>query len=198
MKLRPWFLVLALLHGGAALAQLSPDAQAYPLSAAQRQANAARVAGDLQRAPAPWRAAPLVYYEVPAVSPVKRLPDAFPEDGRFLGPLQVIAAQDEYEPASFVAYAPARVARLEVVTSALTGAGTAIPASAVEVKIVKVWYQAGSAWYGYFADRTQRVAIPELLLRGENLVQVDFANREHYVRYACLDGSSRYAWMSFG
>jgi hypothetical protein len=181
----------------AAMGLLPLAARAFPVTPEQQKVNAGLVAADMKTAPAPWGAAPLVYYEVPAISPVKRLPDRFPSDGRFLGPLQIIAAQGEFEPASFVVYPFRKIEKLELTAGGLTSGANTIPASALDIKIVKVWYQAGSAWYGYFKDPTRRVAIPELLLNDENLIRVDHGSRDNYVRYDRPDGSRTYAWMSF-
>ena len=63
--------------------------------------------------------------------------------------------------------------------------------------MVKIWYQAGSAWYGHFPDVTRRVLCPELLLYDEDLVRVDPATQDNYVRYDQGDGTRGYAWMSF-
>jgi hypothetical protein len=195
MRLLRWmpFTLLGCQIAGAA----GPDVGSYPSSPERQQANAARVATDRQTASALWKAAPLVYYEVPAISPVKRLPDAYPADGRLLGPLRIIAAQGEFEPASFVVYPFQPVAKLDLKAGNLIRGAHTIPAAALDIKIVKVWYQAGSAWHGYFGDNTQRAPTPELLLNDETLIRVDHNTRDNYVRYACHDGSAPYAWMSF-
>lgn len=190
-------LVLAFLSCRLAGAGEPPAATPYPIPPSKQQANAARVAADRQAVPAPWKDADLVYYAVPAISPVRRLPDTFPADGKLLAPLRVMAARGEFEPASFVVYPFKNVARLELKAGDLLDGTNRIPASALDLKIVKVWYQAGSAWFGFFADRTQRVPTPELLLNDESLVRVDHATKDNYIRYECPDGVPRYAWMSF-
>ncbi|OGV52940.1 MAG: hypothetical protein A2X49_10635 [Lentisphaerae bacterium GWF2_52_8] len=190
------FLVL-LCSCSTVLAGGMTDAQKYPIPPGQAKANAERVASDMKSVPEAWKAAPCVYYEVPPMSPLKRLPDQFPSDGTFLGQLNFIAAQGEFEPASFVVYPFKNVEKFELKAGELRSGKNVIPASALDIKIVKVWYQAGSAWYGFFADRTQRVPIPELLLNDETLIKVDHITKDNYVRYECLDGTPRYAWMSF-
>ncbi len=190
-----WITLVALLVQGAVSA--AADALKYPVSPERQQANAARVDADLKAAPGTWKEAPLVYYEVTAISPIMRLPDSYPDDGHFLAPLQWIAAQGEFEPASFVVYPLRKVGKLELKAGDLACGNATIPASAIDLKIVKVWYQAGSGWYGYFKDPTRRVPIPELLLNDETLIRVDHATQDNYVRYACADGSQKYAWMSF-
>lgn len=46
-------------------------------------------------------------------------------------------------------------------------------ASAVDIKIVKTWYQAGTACFDCLADSNRRELVPELLLNDETLVKVD-------------------------
>jgi hypothetical protein len=143
----------------------------------------------------PLAAAPLTYYTVPAMSPVKRLPNTFPEDGELCGTLQIVAARGEFEPASFVIFPFADAAKSELKSSPLTGAGTVIPADNVDLKVVKCWYQGGTAWYSYFADISGRELVPELLLNDENLVRVDPDTRDNYVR-ADYPAGSQYIWVS--
>lgn len=175
-----------------------PTRQRYPLAPARIQANAARVARDIAASPASWRSAPLVYYTVPAISPVKRLSDSFPADGTALAPLEYVAAQGEYEAGSIQVFPLADVDRFELRPQELKSrAGAVIPAAALDIKVVKIWYQGGSAWSGYFADVTRRVLCPELLLYDEDLVRVDPATQDNYIRYDQGDGTQAYEWMSF-
>ena len=78
------------------------------------------------------------YAVVPAISNIKRLPDT--------------PAQGEFEPASLVLRAPSDVAQVVLKPSDLKGKADVIPASALDLKLVKVWVQAGCAWHSYFAD----------------------------------------------
>lgn len=131
-------------------------------------------------------------YEVTAMSSIPRLPDVLPEDGRKSTRLQVVAAQGEFEPASFVIVPHADVAKLELKASALAGANAQIPASAVDIKVVKVWYQGGTAWYSYFSDNNRRELVPELLLNDETLIKVDHEKKENYLRVG-----NEYQWISY-
>jgi len=92
------------------------------------------------------------YAVVPAISNIKRLPDTPPADGAFGAPVQIIAAQGEFEPASLVLRAPSDVAQVVLKPYDLKGKADVIPASALDLKLVKVWVQAGCAWHSYFAD----------------------------------------------
>ena len=135
-------------------------------------------------------------YVVPAISSIKRLPDSVPTDGRKGTRLRVIAARGEYEPASFVLVPTRQVARLELKASALAGKGGRVPAANVDIKVVKCWYQAGTAWFSYFADPTRRVLTPELLLHDETLVKVDRTSHDNYLRVDYPEGP-QYVWVSY-
>lgn len=137
----------------------------------------------------------LDYYTVPAISSVKRLPNTFPEDGELGGTLQIVAARNEFEPASFVVFSPQDADKAELKASDLTGDAGTIPAANVDLKIVKCWYQGGTAWYSYFADVTGREMVPELLLNDEKLIRVDTATRDNYLRVDYPDGPD-YRWIS--
>ncbi|MGI6098826.1 MAG: hypothetical protein ACOYD3_03595 [Kiritimatiellia bacterium] len=187
---------LLLTTAGAAGAAAKPFRQTYALDAAKIRENARRVAADLKEAPAPWKEAPAVYYTVPPLSDIRRLPDAYPADGVALGTLELLAARGEFEPASFVVYPRARVDRFTLRAGDLRGKGGVIPAAAIDLKLAKLWYQAGSAWCGQFNDPLGRLLVPEALLNDEELIRVDPKTRDNYVRYSNGDGSVDYRWMS--
>ncbi len=171
--------------------------QVYDLDPVKVKQNELLVQQAMTNADAKWQKAPVLYSVIPPLSSVPRLPDTFPADGTFCSTLGVIAAQDEFEPASFVVYPKQNVDSFSLTASDLKSEdGTVFPAEKLDLKLVKVWYQAGSAWYGYFADALTHALVPELLLNDENLVRVDTKQKENYVRYNNEDGSIRYEWMS--
>jgi len=136
---------------------------------------------------------PLTLYEVPALSSIPRMPDSVPSDARRSNRLRLLATPGEHEPASFVIAPGADVAQLSLKASALAGpGGAAIPATNIDLKIVKCWYQAGTAWYSYFGDSNRRELVPELLLNDENLVRVDRDKQENYLRVG-----DDYRWVSY-
>ena len=139
--------------------------------------------------------APFQYYIVEALSNLKRT-DAPPPDGERSGTLRIVAAQEEYEAASFVLHPLRDAADVELIPGALKGEKGAIPASSLDLKIVKRWFQTGTAWHSYFADSTGRQLIPELLLNDENLVTVDLEEKENYLRVKDSDGRERRLWIS--
>ncbi|MGI6100849.1 MAG: hypothetical protein ACOYD3_14010 [Kiritimatiellia bacterium] len=154
--------------------------------------NALRVAEDLKDGEP---AASFVWYTVPALSNIQRLPDQFPVDGSLGTPLRVVAARDEFEPASFVVYPFADAKALQVTAGDLrTPEGHTIPAGKVDVKLVKVWYQNGNGWYSYFGDVGLKL-VPELLVNDENLIKVDTRAQANYLRVDFPSGS-KYVWIS--
>ncbi len=137
----------------------------------------------------------VVYYTVPALSNVQYLPDQYPVDGTLNAPLDIIMAQDEFEPASFVVYSPKEQKGVQLSVSDLKSAeGGIIKSADVDLKVIKVWYQNGNGWYNYFADLSRKL-VPELLLNDENLVKVDTEKQENYLRVDYENGS-RYIWIS--
>ncbi len=160
-------------------------------------ASACRVAKDIAAAKGDTLPGPLVYYTVPAMSNIKRTMHTYPEDGAMGGPVRVVAAQGEFEAASVVLYPFADAGKVELKVSDLVGKNGRIPASAVDLKVIKIWYQAGTAWYSYFADKTGRELVPELLLNDENLVKVDRKSKDNYLRVDYpLPRGPEYVWIS--
>jgi hypothetical protein len=136
-----------------------------------------------------WADTPFVVYEAPALSPVMRLPDTLPEDGVVSDRISVVSAQNEYEASSFV-LAPVQDANAVTFTvSDLNGKGGTIPSEAVDLKVVKTWYQGGTAWQSYFFDDYKDVLTPELLLNDENLIKVDDATKHNFLRVDYPTGS---------
>ena len=143
-----------------------------------------------------WTDQPLACYAVPAISPIKRLPDVLPVDGRLREHLRLVGAKGEFVPGSLVVFPFEDVDRMQLKCADLKGERGSIPASAVDLKVVKCWYQAGTAWHSYFKDPTRAVLIPELLLNDENLVKVDHDKQANYLRADYPEGSE-YLWMTF-
>ncbi len=157
---------------------------------------AGRVRADMRaHGPGAKAGLPVAWYAVPAISPIKRLPDTFPEDGDLCGPLQIVAAQNEFEPASFVVFSFQCFEQVTLTASALKGSAGTMPSASIDLKIVKCWYQGGTAWHSYFADTAGRQLVPELLLNDETLIHVDDTTRDNYVRSDRTDGSAR-VWIS--
>ena len=139
-----------------------------------------------------WSKGPVSCYQVPAISSIPRLPDEISSDARLSSQLRVIAAKGEYEPVSFIISPRTDIAKLTLKASRLVGSGGDIPATNIDIRVVKCWYQGGTAWYSYFGDSNRRELVPELLLHDDALVRVDQEKKENYLRVG-----DKYEWVSY-
>ena len=145
----------------------------------------------------PAAAQNMEYSVVPAMSSVKRLPTTEPTDGVKSGVLGFVAAKGEFEPASFVIKSDKAAKKVVLTPTDLKNAkGDKIPASALDLKVIKIWYQAGTGWHSYFADTTGRTLVPELLLNDETLVKVDPVKKDNYLRVTNPQGKVEHVWIS--
>jgi hypothetical protein len=157
-------------------------------------ANAVRVANDANRGTLNADAF-LGYYAVPAISPNLRLSDSYPEDGQFGGEVGLVTALDQYQDASFVLFPFTDAENVTLKLSALKSAdGSTLPAQNLDLRVVKIWYQNGNAWYSYFADPGLKL-VPELLLHDENLIRVDTKKQANYARINTQKGTQE-VWIS--
>ncbi|MBR4884505.1 MAG: hypothetical protein IKZ33_04250, partial [Lentisphaeria bacterium] len=146
---------------------------------------------------APAVAQNVEYSVVPAMSSVKHLPDTDPTDGIKSGTVGIIAAKGEFESASFLLKSDRAVKQVILTPTDLKNTeGDTIPASALDLKVLTVWYQAGTGWHSYFADVTGRTQVPELLLNDETLIKVDHATKDNYLRVINAQGRAEYVWIS--
>lgn len=136
-----------------------------------------------------WSATPFLIYDAPALSPLPRLPDVVPEDGKISDELSIISAQNEYEAASFVIAPLTDATNVTFTVSELQGEHASIPSSAIDLRVVKTWYQGSTGWQSYFFDDTKSIYIPELLLHDETLILSDHDTKRNYVRVDRADGS---------
>ncbi len=140
--------------------------------------------------------AAVTWYAVDPMSERRYMPNAEPVGGHKGDPVRIVAAQGEYEPGSFVLTSDADEGKVVFSVSGLKSKdGAAIPASAIDLATVKVWYQAGNAWFSYFQDTSLKLC-PELLLHDEDLVKVDEVKVANYARLTEKDGSVRYHWLT--
>lgn len=133
---------------------------------------------------------------VTIVQPITGMP-VLPEGlyGILGNSISITAAQGEYEPASFVVRSMQGTKALTVKAGDLKQGNKIIPASNIDIKVVKCWYQAGSAWYGINQNKTKKMLVPELLLNDDSLVKVDMDKKENYLKLSFPEGE-KYTWMS--
>jgi hypothetical protein len=134
----------------------------------------------------------MMVYEVPAISNTRILPTKLSLVGALAEEIQVSGCRGEYETASVVIYPLEPVRNLLITASDLHGPGGRIKPNDIDVKLVKVWYQAGRS----ISDLHNKQLTPELLLNDDALVQVDEQAEANYLRSTAEDGSERYILAS--
>lgn len=189
---RPLLSALAFCLGFSAMADTD-----FPIPAATQSANRDAVEAYRKVEGCYWKDAPFAVCAVEPLSGIRRTPDLLPADGDFTGPVRVIAAQGEYEPGSFLLFGFEDIGKVEMKAGDLVGPRGRIPASAIDLKIVKVWYQQGTAWGGFHHDPLRRVPTPELLLHDEDLIEVDHGREENFARCDYRGGTTATRWISF-
>jgi len=124
-------------------------------------------------------------YVTPAVmSNDVLLPTTVPDAGYLSDVISVFASPGEYEPATFSILAPQDLDQVTLQISDLTYGGEIIPASAVDVRVMEVWYQGGHPNRGDTPFLT-----PELLVKDDTLFDIDTVNEENILRmpYGVID-----------
>ena len=104
--------------------------------------------------------------------------------------IELRATPGEYEPASFVLTAKQYdVPSIRIESSDLISDSDRIVSDAVDIRLVKVWYQAGTAWYDIKRSTDARRLVPELLVKDDNLIRVDKQNRTNLIRLSTTTGA---------
>lgn len=117
-----------------------------------------------------------------------------PERGEVEAPsakkaIELLATPGEFEPASFVLAAKQNdVPNIRIQASDLISDFGRIVADAVDVRLVKVWYQAGTAWYDIKRSTDEKKLIPELLVKDDDLIKVDKQSKTNRVRLSTTAG----------
>jgi len=126
-------------------------------------------------------AEPLVVHIVPAISDNSILPDAIRPDEPGPDTLSIVAAPDQFEPASFVIYANEPLDDLQVKVGELRDAqGKPLNRATIDIRVVKRWYQSRFGFGTDTFDPRMRFMVSELLLYDDDLVQVRGA--DNYLR----------------
>jgi len=104
--------------------------------------------------------------------------------------IEITATPGEYESATFAVYAVEELSGVDLEISDLRSGAETLPASVIEPWVVQCWYQAGRG----IGDIGQLIPAPELLLKDDDLVRVDYEEQRNYVRAEA--GSDRYLDVS--
>ena len=104
------------------------------------------------------------------------------------------ACRNEFEPASFIINAQKDLSKITIIVPNLYDAqGNSIPSSAIDVRLVKVWYQASQNSIAY--TTAGYYLTPELLLKDDTLVNVDYVTKTNYLKVT-LNGVEQYIDIS--
>lgn len=123
-------------------------------------------------------AAPYSVYVTLTITNEKILPDTRVIPGKETNLIQLAACRGEYESATFTVKAHEFIQGLSVTSTDLHGEKGKIPAGDVDIRVVKCWYQAGIKIF----DTKKRLLTPELLLKDDSLIKVDYRGKHNYMR----------------
>jgi len=132
-------------------------------------------------------------YIIKPITSQKILPDTSPSSFPLAGKptdnvIKVSACKGEYEPASLVLRSS--VSSLEGVLlepTDLKGSSGMIGRNNIDIRTVKVWYQAGTAWYD-IRSNPNAVLVPELLLHDDSIIRVDTQTQSNYLKLSYPEG----------
>jgi len=134
---------------------------------------------------------PLLVHVPKAISNLRITPTTFPIPAPIADEVKMTTCAGEYESANFVVYALRDLRGLQVTVTDLKSDRHIIPASAVDCRVVKCWYQAGRG----ISDLRHKQLVPELLLKDDELVRVDFQKEQNYLRMGG-PGTDKYLLVS--
>lgn len=120
----------------------------------------------------------LIFVQSRPVTNFRTLPDSILIDGTIGEKIEITAAPGEYEPASFVILPNEPLDEVKIEAGDLTSRDSTIAADQIDIRGVKVWYQAGETNY----ELNKPLLVPELLLNDDALVQVDLAAKRNIIR----------------
>jgi hypothetical protein len=107
--------------------------------------------------------------------------------------ISITACRDQFESGSFIITAQKDVSGIGITVPDLySSQGNQIPADAIDVRLVKVWYQAGEEG---ILNNGKQVLTPELLLKDDSLVKVDYVNKINYLKVS-INGVQQYIDIS--
>ncbi len=166
----------------AALAELQTSPKPATLRSARRSVAL------LRKGCASWRAftsyagahsdLPYVVWLVDPISNENVLPQRFPVPGTIGTELSLSACPGEYEPVSFAVYAPKGLREVKAEPTEARCGEVTIPASEINIRIVKCWWQAGVG----VGDTRHPTLTPELLLKDPDLVRVENQRKRNMLR----------------
>ncbi|HOV22248.1 MAG TPA: hypothetical protein PLW95_06165 [bacterium] len=134
-------------------------------------------------------------YIISPISGQKILPKDTFIPGNISDEIQLVATPGEYESGSFVIHSLSNITSLKVEVEDLKGEKGIISSENIDIKLVKCWYQSGTAWSSIIQEKNNRVLVPELLLNDDNLIKIDYENEKNYLKLNFPEGE-KYIWIS--
>ncbi len=140
---------------------------------------------------------PLKSYIVAPLGSRKILPASPADPGERSDSLVITACRGEYEPGSIVLLAGANdVRKIGITISDLVHdrTGAVIPATEIDVRVVKPWFQSVTSWSEYRQSATggfRQALVPELLLKDDSLVVTEEDGERNLVK-VLLRGQAHY------
>lgn len=119
----------------------------------------------------------LVFIQDSPITNYRALPTTVMVDGIIGNEIRTFASPGEYEPAAFVLM-PSRDTTVTFQLPDLRSGDNVIGADSLNLRVVKVWFQAGIE----VGEVNKCILTPELLLKDDDLVTVDYDRRINVVR----------------
>ena len=116
--------------------------------------------------------------------PVGVLPFASQIEGELAKGVTIQACRGEYEPVSIAVWSPENMDQVAVEASDLKGPAGLIPASSLDIKVIKWWYQRN-----HQRPLDWRVLVPRFLLNDDSLIKVDLHTQRNYLKLAFPNGT---------
>ena len=138
--------------------------------------------------------APFVIYVRKPIRDDRMLPNQVPVPASIGDTVSLAAAPGEFEPATFALFACAGLENVVLEASDLRCGSETIPASAIDLRVVKAWYQNGISTIGH--RKGQRMLVPELLLKDDDLIRVDHEGKRNLIRQSDAEGRAKYVDIS--
>jgi len=108
--------------------------------------------------------------------------------------ISITASGNQFEAASFIITAQKDLSGINInVPNLYNAQGNSIPADAINVRTVKVWYQAAAD--DIWLDHNEYILAPELLLKDDSLVKVDYVTKTNYLKVT-INGVEQYIDIS--
>lgn len=122
------------------------------------------------------------------------LPHDVPVPSTLVDTVHLTTTPGELEPATCALFAFEDMEDVLVQAGDLRDGAKVIPASAIDIRVVKAWYQNGISTIGFRKDR--RILVSELLLKDDDLIRVDHKSKRNLMRSRDDEGRETYVDIS--